>query len=176
MSLARYSALLGGDWGVYQTVSQLKSLIHQALQDPQARIRLRAESVLVGTPERDELGEVSAIFYFVQNALHYVDDPSGIELLKNPMYSDQEIEASGGTFMGDCDDASGYLAALLKAVGYQTELVIVTPVEADTFDYRHIYVRVWLPKAQQWLALDPTAKGQPIGWEVPNKKERAFSV
>lgn len=157
-------------------MAELKSLIHQALQDPHARLRLRAESLLSRTQERDEMGEVSAIFSWVQAALHYVDDPSGIELLKNPMYIDDEVTASGGTFMGDCDDASGYLAALLKSVGYQTELVIVTPEGADTFDYRHIYVRVWLPHEQIWLALDPTAKGQPMGWQVPNIKERAFSV
>lgn len=175
MSLARYTSLIGGDYGVYQTVSELKSLISQALTDPNAAIRLRAESLLAPTAERDELAEVSAIFYFVQNALHYVDDPAGIELLKNPMYMDNEVTQQG-YFMGDCDDASGYLAALLKAVGYIPELVIVTPEAADSFDYRHIFVRVWLPKEGAWLSLDPTAKGQPLGWEVPNKKERAWTV
>lgn len=175
MSLARYSSLIGGDWGVYQTVAELKSLINQALHDPNARIRLRAESILGPTQERDEDGEVSAIFNFVQNSLHYIDDPAGIELIKNPMLIDHEVEVQG-YFMGDCDDASGYLAALLKAVGYPTELVIVTPQEADSFDYRHIFVRVWMPRANAWVALDPTAKGKPMGWEVPNKKERAYVV
>lgn len=175
MSLARYSALIGGDWGVYQTVSAIKGLINHSLVDPQARIRLRAESLLAYAPERDDVAEVESIFNFVQNALHYIDDPVEIELVKSPLLIDQAISDSG-YFMGDCDDASAYLAALLKSVGYQTELVVVAPQGADTYDYRHIFVRVWLPRSQEWVSLDATAKGKPYGWEVPNIKERAFTV
>lgn len=169
------SALLGGDWGIYQTVSALKSVIRQALNDPSAKIRLRAESLLSGILERDYRGEVESIFQFVQDSLHYVSDPTGIELIKNPILLDDEITRTG-YFMGDCDDASGYLAALLQAVGYNVALVISSPVAAPRFDYRHIYVRVYLPKEDTWLALDPTAKTQPIGWEVPNKKERMYPL
>ncbi len=127
------------------------------------------------TPERDDVAEVAALFNFVQDTLHYVDDPTDIELVKSPMLLDQSVTAQG-YFMGDCDDASGYLAALLKAVGYAAVLTVVTPENAEGFDYRHIFVRVWLPKEQQWLALDATAKGKPMGWEVANKKERNFPV
>ena len=128
-----------------------------------------------GVAERDEDGEVAAIFDYVQTVLHYVDDPSEIELIKSPLLLDDSVSANG-YFMGDCDDASGYLAALLKSVGYQLQLVVVAPEGADTYDYRHIFVRVWLPRAQEWIALDATAKGKPIGWEVPNQKERAFNL
>jgi transglutaminase-like putative cysteine protease len=175
VSITAYSALIGGDYGIYQTVSTLKGLINQALADPSAAIRLRAEDILGPVTERDEMGEVSAIFEFVQGSLHYVDDPSDIELLKNPVLIDQSV-TSQGYFMGDCDDASGYLAALLKSVGYSVALVIVTPVNAPGFDYRHIFVRVWLPKAGQWMSLDATAKAYPMGWEVPNKKEKVYNV
>jgi transglutaminase-like putative cysteine protease len=175
MSMAAYSALIGGDYGIYQTVAQIKALINQALTDPNAAIRLRAEEILSPVTERDEMGEVTAIYDFVKDSLHYVDDPTDIELLKNPILIDQSVSKSG-SFMGDCDDASGYLAALLKSVGYSVQLVIVTPANAPGFDYRHIFVRVWLPKAQQWLALDATAKIYPMGWEVPNKKEKAYNV
>ncbi len=175
MSLARYSSLIGGDWGIYQTVSELKGLINLSLRDPSAKIRLRSESLLSTAPERDENAEVSAIFYFVQSSLHYVDDPADIELLKYPGLIDDEI-TSQGYFMGDCDDASGYLAALLKAVGYNVSLTVVVPENAQGYDYRHIFVRVWLPKENVWIALDPTAKGQALGWEVENKKERDFLV
>jgi len=173
--MASYSALIGGDYGIYQTVSQLRGLILQALTDPSAAIRLRAEDILGPVTERDEHGEVTAIFEYVQNALHYVDDPTDIELLKSPLLIDQTI-SQNGSFMGDCDDASGYLAALLKSVGYSVQLVIVTPEAAPGYDYRHIFVRVWMPKAGQWVNLDATAKSYPMGWQVPNKKEKAYTV
>lgn len=175
MPFANYSSLFGGDFGVYQTVSRIKGLIYTALRDPSAAIRKRAEEILGPIQERDEQAEVSSIYDFVQSSLHYVDDPAEIEMLKYPVLIDTEISEKG-YFMGDCDDASGYLAALLKTVGYQVQLVIVTPERAEGYDYRHIFVRVWLPKAQEWLALDPTAKIYPMGWEVPNKKERVYDV
>lgn len=175
MSLARYTSLLGGDWGIYQTVSTLRGLVNESLRDPASRIRLRAESVLGPIAEKDEDGEISAVYDFVTHVLHYVDDPADVELLKNPVLIDQNV-TDQGYFMGDCDDASGYLAALLKSVGYQVQFVIVTPDKADGFDYRHIYVRVWKPQEGIWLGLDPTAKAFPMGWEVPNKKERAYNV
>lgn len=153
----------------------MRGLVNDSLRDPAAAIRLRAEQILGPTPERDEEAEVSAIFNFVQTELHYIDDPTEIELFKTPLFIDQEISKQG-YFMGDCDDASGYLAALLKAVGYQVQFVIVTPANAESYDYRHIYVRAWLPKASQWIALDATAKAYPMGWEVPNKKIKVYNV
>lgn len=175
MPFSRISSLIGGDWGIFQTVNTLRGLVNEALRDPAARIRLRAESVLAPVPEKDEDGEIAALYDHVVSTLHYVDDPSDIELLKNPMLIDQNV-SDQGYFMGDCDDASGYLAALLKSVGYSVQFVIVTPANAPGFDYRHIFVRVWKPRAHEWLALDPTAKAFDMGWEVPNKKERAYDI
>jgi transglutaminase-like putative cysteine protease len=173
--LARYASLIGGDWGVYQTVQTLKGLVNDSLRDPNAVIRMRAEAILAPIAEKDEDGEIAAIYEYVVSVLHYVDDPADIELLKNPVLIDDDVAAQG-YFMGDCDDASGYLAALLKSVGYSVQFVIVTPVNADGFDYRHIYVRVWKPRAHEWMALDATAKAYPMGWEVPNKKERVYDI
>lgn len=175
MSLARYSSLIGGDWSIYQTVSKLRGLVNESLRDPHARIRLRAEAILGPIMEKDEMGEIGALYDFVTGALHYVDDPADIELIKNPILIDQDVTEKS-YFMGDCDDASGYLAALLKSVGYQVQFVIVTPDRAHGFDYRHIFVRVWAPKESNWISLDPTAKAFPMGWEVPNKRERAYNV
>jgi transglutaminase-like putative cysteine protease len=175
LSFAAYSALLGGDYGIYQTVSALKGLVNQALQDPTGAIRLRAESLIGGVAEKDDMGEVSALYNFVVQSLHYVDDPFEIELLKNPILIDKSITDTS-SFMGDCDDASGYLAALLKSIGYAVQFVIVTPVDAPGFQYGHIYDRVWLPHMNEWLALDATAKAYPMGWEVPNKKEKVYDV
>lgn len=173
--LTDYSSLIGGDFGIYQTVGRIKGIVLQSLTDPASRIRLRAESLLSASAERDSLGEIESIFYWVQNRLHYVNDPVDIELLKNPILIDDSITQTG-YFMGDCDDVSGYLAALLKSVGYHVNLVIVSPEQAAGFSYRHIYVRVYVPKNGCWLGLDATAKGKPIGWEVPNKKEREYPV
>lgn len=158
-----------------QTVSTIKSLVYQALNDPQVRIRKRAESIISPIGEKDEMGEIASVYDYVLRTLHYVSDPVDIELVKSPLLIDDEVTEKG-YFMGDCDDASGYLAALLKSIGYFVALVVVSPERAPGFDYRHIFVRVWIDRDNEWMALDPTAKVHPIGWEVPNKKERVFIV
>src|SRR6266566_2938784 len=126
MALTSYSALLGGDWGIFQTVNAIKGVVMDAVHDPSGRIRRRAESILRLSPERNEVAEVQDIFYWVQAHFHYVNDPVNYEFVKSPILLDQEID-SADSFMGDCDDASAYLAAILIVVGYPAALVIVTP-------------------------------------------------
>lgn len=111
----------------------------------------------------------------MQNHFHYVHDPVNIELVKSVTWIDDEIE-NQGFFMGDCDDATAYLSALLLSVGYPTALVVVSPVHSPTMDFRHIYLRTWYNKARTWIGLDPTAKGKPFGWEVPNQREKMYEV
>lgn len=173
--LTDFFPLLGGDFGIYQTVSQIKRLVNQALADPQQTIRLRAESLLYSAQERDEVNEIQNIFQWVEDHFHYVNDPLGVELVKNPVLIDQKI-SEFGEFLGDCDDISAYLASLLKSVGYPVKLVVVSPQQSSGYDYRHIFVRVWMASQNAWVALDGCARGKPLGWQVPNKKEREYLV
>ncbi len=156
-------------------MTRIKTSIYQALTDPQSRIRLRAESLLYEAPERDEQAEIQNIFQWVEDHFHYVNDPIGVELVKTPIYIDGILEAQG-EFLGDCDDVSAYLAALLKSVGYPVKLVVVSPQKAEGYAYRHIFVRVWCDQLKQWLNLDACARGRDFNWQVPNKREREYTV
>lgn len=169
--------LSGGDAGIFQRVYHAKQLVKKSLRESAQTVRKRAETILANTRERDERGEVETIFQWVKSRFHYFHDPTGLEYFKSPEYADKEIDTSGnGTFNGDCDDASIYLAALLMSVGYRVEFVTITPQNEPTNEFKHIYVRVFFPSTNQWAALDATAKGQPLGWEPPYKRQRTFPV
>jgi len=173
--LGQFFSLFGGDYGIIQTVNRMKGLVYQSMRLPNQPIRARAENILRWVQERLEEEEVRALFNFVQSHFHYVNDPFDIELLKSPDVSDAEIERTG-FFMGDCDDASTYLAALLKSVGYAPYFIVATPADSDSFDLSHVYVKVNIPSMDLWITLDPTARGKPFGWEVPAKRIESYAV
>lgn len=167
--------LFGGDYGIVQTVNRMKALVYSSMRAPNQPVRKRAENVLRFVNERDDLEEIRALFNFVQGHFHYLNDPFDIELIKSPEVSDAEITATG-FFMGDCDDASTYLAALLKSVGYAPYFAVAAPWDAESFDLSHVYVKIVVPATGDTVALDPTAKGKPFGWEVRTKRVETYAV
>lgn len=180
--------LLGGDNGISQTVGSIIKAVNYSLREPNQAIRQRAESILrlYRTPEGHSREEVKDLFDWVKNHFHYVKDPPGLEYIKSPEVSDSEIKINGA-FMGDCDDVSAYLAALLKSIGYPVQLVVITAASANHNDFTHIFVRALVPPSKNylgaedaqkspWITLDGTAKGKPFGWQAPAKRERTYNV
>lgn len=171
------SSLWGGDPGIAQTVGAIKTAIYKSLRDPAQRIRARAESIIRSNsiPERDENAEIKALAQFVQDHFHYVHDPTGLEYVKAPEYIDDEIR-NYGYFLGDCDDAAGYLAALLKSLGFRTNLTVIANPKNPTQNFSHIYVQAYSTKLQKWISLDMTAKGKPLGWGPISSRFRSYEV
>jgi transglutaminase-like putative cysteine protease len=165
-------SLFPGDNGITQTVNAIRDCVTAGLRDPS--VRLRAESVVAHCAERDEQCEVRSIFTWVLNHFRYRRDPTGLELVKGPEVSDAEI-TQRGFFQGDCDDVTTYLAALLKAMGYQVKVATIA-IPGQGQAYRHIYPSVYLPRARQWLALEATARNKPIGWQASSDRVREYSI
>lgn len=153
----------------------MKSLVYNAMRLPTQPIRARAENILRFVQEKDDLQEVKALFNYVQSHFHYVNDPTDIELIKTPDTVDNEITRTG-VFIGDCDDASTYLASLLKSVGFSPYFIVAAPDDGNGFDLSHVYVRVLLPQYGQAVSLDVTAKGKPFGWSVPAVRIQEYAV
>lgn len=169
--------LFSGDNGILQTVSKIRDAVHFSLRSPEQRIRKRAEAILRNfqVPERDEKSEVSQLANFVRSHFHFVYDPKGLEYVKSPEVIDEEISRYG-QFMGDCDDAAGYLASLLKSVGYRANFVIISNPKNPRKNFTHIYTEAYLPKFRRWVSLDMTAKKKPLGWSAPAERLRKYEV
>jgi hypothetical protein len=173
--LAKLFPLLGGDFGIVQTVSAARMLVYDAIRDPRQLARGRAEQILLGVQERNEVEEIRALYTWVKNHFHYVNDPVDLEHIKTFEAMERAV-MHNGSFFGDCDDGTVYLASLLQSIGYPVNLVIVAPTGAKGDEYRHIYLRAYMRRRGQWMNLDVTAKGKPLGWAVQARREREFPI
>lgn len=144
--VVRRATLAPGMAGIHQTVRLMRDLVEAGKTDPE--VRTAAVDVVYLTPQRDELAEVEAVFRFVQGHIRYVRDIEGVETLMTP---EKVLEAG----VGDCDDKSMLLAAMLEAVGYRTRFVVAGYHEPGQVE--HVYVQA-LARGQ-WIDLDATECG-----------------
>jgi transglutaminase-like putative cysteine protease len=165
--------LIPGDNGITQTANAIRQAVFYAIRNSPS-VRLRAELLTSGLPARDEYSEVNAVFSWVLRHYRYLRDPRGLELVKSPEVSDKEI-SERGAFQGDCDDVAAYLAALLSAIGYRVKLVVMSVPNRDGA-FRHIYIKVFLPKQKRWLPLEATAPQKPAGWSAPSDRIREYPL
>jgi len=165
--------LIPGDNGITQTAHAIRQAVFYAIRNAPS-IRLRAELVVAGLPARDENIEVNAVFDWVLRHYRYLRDPQGLEFVKSPEVCDREI-SERGAFQGDCDDVSAYLGALLAAIGYKVKLVVMSVPNRDGA-FRHIYIKVFLPKQKRWLPLEATAPQKPAGWSAPSDRIREYPL
>lgn len=113
-----------------------------------------------GVRGHDYVGEVRALFMFVRDRVRYTRDPVGVELLQTPTRVLRER-------VGDCDDKSILLAALLRAVGHPAR-VAFRAIAANPFfpgQFSHVYVIARV--GQREIPLDPTPPKARMGWEYP---------
>lgn len=171
-----YNAFLfGGDHGIYQSVGKIRGAVQYSLIEKKQRIRRRAESILRNIPESNPKMEIDALYDWAKNRSHYVKDPRGVEYVKSPELSDDEISRYG-SFLGDCDDSAAYVAALLKSVGYRVRLVIISDKRLKRPVYNHIFTTVFNPKTKQWSPVDCTVKNKPTGWKPPTQRISYYEI
>ncbi len=118
--------------------------------------------------EKDNWGEVQALFWEVRKRVRYTWDPTDFDAFATPRKT-LALKA------GDCDDQVALLGALLRSVGYKVRSRIVQ-TKGET-NWNHIYLAVEVP-GKGWTPLDTTV-AQPPGWEVPKEfviRKQDFAV
>lgn len=151
---ARVAPMPSGSVGVFTTVARMREMVNTSKRDP--RIIQAAASIIWTAPERDELAEVSALFDWVRDSVRYVRDVHALETLSDPAITLARR-------LGDCDDQSTLLAAMLESVGYPTRFVIGAFAAPGAWD--HVWMQVFA--GGQWIDADPT-EHQPLGWAPPD--------
>lgn len=156
----RRGNLAGGDRGTGQTLRIMRSLAHEGMR--QLPIQATAIGVVrqAGVRPHDHRGEAVALFRFVRDGIHFVNDPDGVETLRGP----RATLALGG---GDCDDKATLLAGLLGAIGIPSSFKVIAADRRMPGQFSHVYVVAHLPNGQH-LPLDPTYRETPAGWQLPN--------
>ena len=133
-------------------------------------------------PSHNYLEEARAIGEFVKTHIRYVKDPVGTESLQAPDMMIRMMKDAGYA-MGDCDDMSLLIAALLMSIGIRPAFRAVK-YKASSPTYNHIYVVVYenninnssSPGPVKRLAIDAIVKDRPIGYELPHFDGKEYEV
>jgi hypothetical protein len=143
-----------GALGTQKTVEHVQSLIRTGAKD--FYVRQKSIDILLEkhvTP-KDYLGEIKALFEWVQQHIRYTKDTFQVEVLHSARRM-LELRA------GDCDDMAILLGAMLEAIGHPVRLVIIGPDPLRQDLFTHIYLEVF--HKDRWIALDATMPYQ-MGW------------
>lgn len=135
-------------------------------------LRRRESDGTWSIPPRNWDREVNALFQYVIDNVRYTLDPIDLELFQSPARTLQ-------MGIGDCDDVSILLGALLQHAGYPVRIRVIGMKGAQTFS--HVYLKVGLPPNQpfRWIPLDASREDKPAGWEYPIEKvglQREYDV
>lgn len=151
--------LAGGDRGTGQTLGIMRRLAHSGSREVEVRVAAVEALRRAGVAPHDHAGEVSALFEFVRDGIHFVNDIAGVETLQGPRAT-LEIGA------GDCDDKATLLSGLLRAIGIPTSFRVVAANRRAPSRFSHVYVVAHLPGRD--IPLDPTYQRTPPGWQIPH--------
>lgn len=140
--------------GTGKTIEHMMGLIRQGVKD--FYVRQKAIDILLekGVKPKDYLGEIKALFEWVQRNVRYTKDPFRLEVLHSARRM-LELRA------GDCDDMSILLGAMLEAIGHPVRLVIVGPDPLRPHLFTHVYLEVFYKG--RWIPLDATMP-HAMGW------------
>lgn len=125
-----------------------------------AQTRAILAEILAGAPKNvnghtaGRWAMIQRIFHWVRGRVRYVLDPNKKELF-------QEIQVTLKEGIGDCDDFTGVLGALLKAAGFAVKARCIALKQDGP--YVHIFPVVNLNG--RWIALDATTPNPP-GWSA----------
>ena len=155
--------------GVYEVSSDedrlqiIADLVEEGSQDPV--IRETAINILkaYNVPGKDELGEIKAIFDWVQKNIRYTKDITG----RDTYHTARRILELG---IADCDDFTILLNSFLASIGYEVGARIISSKPDKPF--HHIYSLVKLKG--KWIPLDPTNKSFKVGQEYKYAKKKDF--
>lgn len=135
------------------TVRRMMELASGPRGELSLRLRMTVEGIIRYVEPRDRLSQIAAIYDWFNTRFRYVNDPVGVELVKDPERLLEEI-AEHGVAVGDCDDASTFLYAAPRAAGITTEFVRANFKPGQS--YSHVFAMAQ-DQHGRWVVLDPVA-------------------
>jgi hypothetical protein len=143
-----------GFLGTQRTLGHIKRHIQEGASD--FYVRQKAIDILLarGIKAKDYLGEIRALFEWVQGNVRYTKDPLRVEVIHSARRM-LELRA------GDCDDMTVLLGSMLQAIGHPVRLIIVGPDPQRPRLFSHIYLEA--SYQGRWIPLDATMP-HPMGW------------
>lgn len=149
----RLEPLNSGLGGIKNTLEYMRGFVNTYKTDP---LIFRVSRELVRhLPQKDFKGEIDTLRAFVQNSIRYTRDINGVETVQTPV---KTLEYG----VGDCDDKSALLAALLESIGFKTRF---HAMGFSKNNVSHVLLEVLL--GGDWIPLE-TTEPVAMGWIPPN--------
>jgi len=139
-----------------------------AISKGKPKVRELAMALVKHVAERNYMGEIASIFYWVRDRIRYTRDPWKLDVF-------EDAEWTLRTGQGDCDAHAVLLGSLLEAIGYPVRMKVVS---YDGVQYTHIYPVVGDRPGNptRWIPLDATIPWARPGYEKPYVKARVFQA
>lgn len=149
-------------------ISQIANLIKEGRDDPEIAIITREVITQSGVKFGDDVGELRAIYEWVQGRIRYIRDPYGRDIYQS---ASQTLEVK----TADCEDFSILISSMVHTIGYPVALKLAS-ISGDIWD--HIYPLVGLPPEAptKWVAMDATLSSGRLGEEPQRVQEKSFRL
>ena len=164
MGVSRTEEYIGtGDAAIENMVQKMKNIINISSKNPY--VREWVKNIVARVDVNNKKGEASAIFNFVRDNIRYTKDPYGYEYIHTPSATLEDIrlfhDSKGERPNGDCDDMTLLGLSLLKSIGFETAIKVVSFYESG--QYGHVYGLVKIQ--QNWVPFDAVRTNSYLGWE-----------
>lgn len=159
-------AIPEGDAGTAATIQQMARLIDQGMKDPV--VHELAARLVRGVRQFDFTGEARSIYEGVRRNVRFTRDIRG----KETLHAAPEIIRLR---IGDCDDFTILMCALLGSVGHKCRIVTISAYPAAPDIFSHVYPEVFLDG--RWVAVDAARKDPAFG-KSPERfiRKRVWSI
>lgn len=159
--------------GVRATLACMTKFARQYKKD--VVVGTLARELVRNLPANDRRGEIIHLHGFVRDAIRYVRDPDGVEMVQSPKRTLQIGQ-------GDCDDKATLLSALLGSIGFPTRFVAIGISDPRSIalltrskflssipnlaPYSHVLLEAKL--GTRWIPLETIIPGVAAGWSPPD--------
>jgi transglutaminase-like putative cysteine protease len=137
-----------GRAGTYQTLVHMAAIAREYRKDE--LIRSTALAVVANVEGRNYVGEINAVYDWVQQHIAYRQDIADAETVSDPVTTLR-------TGQGDCDDQSVLVAALLLSIGHPCRFAAIGMGDSDSFQHVYCETRV----GNRWYPMDTTEPLRP---------------
>jgi hypothetical protein len=146
--------MAAGDAGTQQTIRAMRRLIDEGKKDPiihelAAQILQRAR-----VPAHDHQGEARAVGEAVYRNVRFTRDVYG----KETLHAARDIVRLR---IGDCDDFTILICALLGTIGHKTRIVTVSNHPEDPSQFSHVYPETCVNG--RWIPVDYARRAPSFG-------------
>lgn len=139
-----------------QTISRMRDMVSLGKREP--KIRELVGQLAFSCGAKDYYCYARAAHNFCRDEIRYVFDPSGVELIENPV---RILE----TKAADCDSIVILMASICESMGFPCRFVTIKADLQRPDDFSHVFLEVKVPRFG-WVGSDPTQPTRDFGWEA----------